>query len=329
MKKIIVSMIVAGLISITFVASVGVSKSASTVPSVTIYVDDDNIEGPWDGTIEHPFQTIQDGINAATNGDAVYIFNGAYVTARIDKSVNLIGEDKESTIVNGEIIVLTNWVNVSGFTIHNPGGWCGVHLEDRNFCNISNNILNSGSYGVFRSQNSIISKNIILNTGIGIFPDENNIIKENIIKNNSVGIELTFENNLVYENNISFNRACGLFIASDGNDITRNNIYSNGWENSYSNPGYGAVVTHGKGNTISSNNFIKNKVNAEIYVALFQKNTWNKNYWDDFRGLGLKRIRGTLFIVFFEYSEFERLIELPWVNFDWHPAREPYDLPNI
>ncbi|MBS3802690.1 MAG: hypothetical protein KGY65_08065, partial [Candidatus Thermoplasmatota archaeon] len=34
--------------------------------SNTIYVDDDNIDGPWDGSIEHPFQYIQDGINAAS-----------------------------------------------------------------------------------------------------------------------------------------------------------------------------------------------------------------------------------------------------------------------
>ena len=29
----------------------------------TIYVDDDNTAGPWDGTLEHPYQHIQDGVN--------------------------------------------------------------------------------------------------------------------------------------------------------------------------------------------------------------------------------------------------------------------------
>ena len=186
----------------------------------------------------------------------------------------------------------------------------------------------AGSYGIFRSQNSIISKNIILNTGIGIFPDENNIIKENIIKNNSVGIELCFENNLVYENNISFNRAWGLFISGNDNNITRNNIYSNGWEAPYSNPGYGAVVTHGNRNTISFNNFIKNQNNAYVVVHLYQKNTWTKNYWDDLKWMRWKPIKGHLHIFSFGgYDLWERI--LPWVNFDRHPAREPYDRPNI
>ena len=33
----------------------------SPAGSNMIYVDDDNIDGPWDGTQEYPFQDIQDG----------------------------------------------------------------------------------------------------------------------------------------------------------------------------------------------------------------------------------------------------------------------------
>ena len=32
-------------------------------------------EGPWDGTQEHPFQYIQDGVYNASNGDTIYVFN--------------------------------------------------------------------------------------------------------------------------------------------------------------------------------------------------------------------------------------------------------------
>jgi len=33
-----------------------------------IYVDDDNFLGPWDGTLEHPYQFIRDGVAAADPG---------------------------------------------------------------------------------------------------------------------------------------------------------------------------------------------------------------------------------------------------------------------
>ena len=35
-----------------------------------IYVDDDNTTGPWDGTEDHPFQFIQDGIDVAVGDDS-------------------------------------------------------------------------------------------------------------------------------------------------------------------------------------------------------------------------------------------------------------------
>ena len=36
-----------------------------------IYVDDDNTDGPWDGTWSHPYQYIQDGVDNANAGDTI------------------------------------------------------------------------------------------------------------------------------------------------------------------------------------------------------------------------------------------------------------------
>ena len=44
----------------------------------TIYVNVNNTKGPWDGTIEHPYQYIQDGVDNANQGDTVYVFSGIY-----------------------------------------------------------------------------------------------------------------------------------------------------------------------------------------------------------------------------------------------------------
>jgi hypothetical protein len=72
--------------------------SAHENPSKIIYVDDDNTMGPWKGTIEHPFQHIQDAIDVSSNGNTVFVFSGAYYeNIVIDESINLIGENKNNT----------------------------------------------------------------------------------------------------------------------------------------------------------------------------------------------------------------------------------------
>jgi len=47
----------------------------------TIYVDGGNTRGPWDGSVEHPHQHIQTGIDAATDGDEVVVRAGRYAGA--------------------------------------------------------------------------------------------------------------------------------------------------------------------------------------------------------------------------------------------------------
>jgi hypothetical protein len=77
-------------------------QSTEVYSEHSIYVDDDNTNGPWDGSIEHPFQFIQQGINASLSGDIIQISEGIYrENIVIDKQVQLLGSGYNTTISNG------------------------------------------------------------------------------------------------------------------------------------------------------------------------------------------------------------------------------------
>jgi parallel beta-helix repeat protein len=93
----------------------------------TIYVDGKNTAGPWDGTLEHPYRYIQDGIYHAEEGDTVFVFNATYYeNPAIYETMNLIGEDMQTTIIDGSgtgsvVQILADCCTLSGFTIRNSG----------------------------------------------------------------------------------------------------------------------------------------------------------------------------------------------------------------
>jgi hypothetical protein len=88
-----------------------------------LYVDDDNIEGPWDGTQEYPYRMIRDAIEAAYDGYTIYVLNGTYQEHLvIDKRISLRGEEKNTTIIDGDgfedvVTVTVPDVTISGFTV--------------------------------------------------------------------------------------------------------------------------------------------------------------------------------------------------------------------
>jgi|WetSurMetagenome_2_1015567.scaffolds.fasta_scaffold02193_5 parallel beta-helix repeat protein len=141
----------------------------------TIYVDDDNTAGPWEGTLDYPYRFIQDGIDHATDNDIIYVFNGTYrENVVVSKSLKLIGEDKENTVITGiwfgtVVKIIAENVTVTGFTIANSGdnsNNAGIMIHTSNNIITDNNIKENGYYGLYvlEGNNTIYHNNIIENT---------------------------------------------------------------------------------------------------------------------------------------------------------------------
>ena len=118
MKKKKLSIIVYVLL-MTIIAPMNIAADESVFGN-TIYVDDD---GGAD------YARIQDAVDAANDGDTVFVYSGTYYENLIvNKSIILRGEDRDATVINGGgrgyvICVLADSVNISTFSIRNAGSY--------------------------------------------------------------------------------------------------------------------------------------------------------------------------------------------------------------
>ena len=194
------------LISLLFLSTILPLSGTAVPPATILYVDDDNIEGPWDGTTEHPFQHIQDAVDTAENNTAIYVFDGLYrENLRITKTLAVVGEHREHAIIEGNnnngIVLIEGAEHVS---IYNCTIQHAYDVVDTNF-GISTNA----------TRHVYLTNNIIQNNDAGIViggGSEDCIVKGNMIRKNSIGIDLcTSDRNLIYGNTITDN-AMNLFL---------------------------------------------------------------------------------------------------------------------
>jgi hypothetical protein len=380
--------------TIGFIFAVG-SDYVSTCGN-TLYVDDD---GGAD------YVRIQDAIDNASDGDTVFVYSGTYFeNLVVDKSINLIGEDKNTTVIDGRQLDDTIWIKTSSVRLSElsivnskPGPWGdGISVIEKRWwpesdppillsdivisdCVLKNNMLgirltitdnvdivnceiynNSGqSVYLVESSNVDVHHCIIHDNGEvfggGIYlddaPDREDSGCKNVkIHNNSIfynvgsGIHLcgrSIHTNVeICYNEIYGQTTDGISISGDhivdihDNVIVGNGVFEPGFfwggvrlqrcmgsvtvrrNNIAGNVPCGVHTVRSTKNVIVENNFINNSRNAFFYTDFFSFERWDGNYWDDWRGFGPKIIFGLI----------EKPILSPWFNFDWNPAREPYDI---
>jgi parallel beta-helix repeat protein len=179
-------------------------------------------------------------INKASPGDTVFVYSGVYFEALwIDKSINLIGEDMHSTIIDGNggrvfMISSAHGVNISGFTIKH--GERSIYITSSSNISIKGNkIYNNTENAIeclYSSNITIFGNEIYNNTANGIRPyySSNIKVQENNIYDNVNGIwttyssNNTFINNTVHDNRKS-SQSTGFFFS--GSPYTNNKIEGN------------------------------------------------------------------------------------------------------
>ncbi len=172
------------------------------------------------------YSMIQDGIDAANAGDTVFVYDDSspyYESIIIDKPIILKGEEKNTTIIDGNgyentVFITDNYINISKFTIRNSNDtyrYAGIRVTHKQYGGNENTIKN----------------NILIGNGNGIFiTGHRNKVYNNVIKSNKVGgIYINSgDGNAIFGNNITDNGKNGIVFAwTSDNNITGNTIINN------------------------------------------------------------------------------------------------------
>jgi parallel beta-helix repeat protein len=198
------------------------------IPSTAQYGENPSLptsSGSWlyvGGSGPGNYTKIQDAVDTASRYDTVFVYHGTYYeNVDIDKIINLIGEDKNTTIIDGggkhDVICIHNdndGVTISGFTILHSG-----NHSDGNYIDCGIDVLSNNN----TIENNIISDNPLNGLRIGLALG--NVIKRNSIINNPInGLIIDFsEHNRIVNNFISNNTYAGVYIDEGKENTIQNN----------------------------------------------------------------------------------------------------------
>ena len=311
-------------------------KIISVTNGNTLYVG-----GSGPGNYTH----IQNAIDNASNNDTVIVYDDSspyYEHLIVNKSITLLGENRETTIIKGNntssnVFINASYINIDGFTFiyGDPNGIGGsgdfICITNSIFKNCSNGIGGyfndiSISYSIFeRCTNGVsvsgwryeISDSIFMfnqNSGIYIIDGFHGKIFRNKIFNNEVGIYLDWfaYNCDIYLNTIANNSLGILDYFSFFYEIEKNNFINNTKH---------AYFYHENWDNIMARMLFTWWQIARLDYPFFRMHFWDGNYWDN-NLFGPKIILGE-YCVYGGMYNYEYYIVF---KIDWHLAKEPFDI---
>jgi len=206
------------------------------------------------GTLERPFDSIQDAIDISRRGDTIRVLAGTYFESiHVDRKMQIIGDGSELTIIDGEergdvVIIGADSVTFSGFHVKNGSkisGYAGIRLE---------------------SDNNLIAHNICSNNRNGIYPKESNgnTIEYNVCHNNTLhGMTFGFSNsntNVISHNIFSGNDKNGVYVGEAVYNTFLNNFF-------LSNSNYGIYIYYSMETNLENNTFSQNLYGIGLHTS--------------------------------------------------------------
>jgi nitrous oxidase accessory protein len=202
------------------------------------------------------YTTIQQAITNATNGDTVFVYDDSspyFEHIIISTSIHLIGENKTTTIIDGEnigdvVIFNADDITMTGFTVQHSGDTPKVDAGIESW-----------------SDRDIITDNRVILNGayaIGIFLNGSS-------------------DNVVTENFISENGREGVFLQNAVDCVIRNNVFTH-------NGHCAVIISHSSRNIIAENNMYENYATISLWPGATENEiAWNLMRNQEYSGVGI------------------------------------------
>ena len=278
------------------------------------------------------YSSIQNAVENANPGDTIFVYDESspyHENLVLDKSIALIGENPDTTIIDADEVTSTSTLIADGITLQ---GFTLRHQKD-----LQEELMDIITV---YSNNNTISQNILLGepfrreTMIALKNSSGNVISHNRLEN-------VYENGLElrnsHDNEISWNVISGVLwkrgfgislIDSSNNNITRNEISSLACcvdINELS-----QMVMENK---ITQNNFLRYyfRMSGVYFVYDYDRfqgsrgNIFDQNYWNRPQ-IVPKYVLGWIRLFWIPLDNYRYQLRVILPMFDLHPASTPYDI---
>jgi parallel beta-helix repeat protein len=254
---------------------VSVIFTAAFLLSAFSYINTSYVSATQVVHVPSDYATIQEAIDSSLPGTTIVVAKGVYFEhPNIPKYLTLVGEDRDTTVIDGSdsstvLSVTADNVAIRNLTItkNTPRTFdTGIGIDRANGISIDN-VKISGIYtglAFYSSVNNVVSNNIIANNtgGIVLLYSNNNLFSDNIFTINAQGIGLAYSTFNTFVGNTLSGDIVGVFLASSS---SRNTFYHNNFEDpvQVSSGSYNTWSRGNEGNYWTTYNFTGQDVNGD------------------------------------------------------------------